>query len=126
MLKTSPLTADDFSQYEKPSIAGQLPVVFENGHRLNELYGHCQKCGHRMEPERFRGSLSRAFAKVAVLSAIGYCEDCNLYSRFHYRFHDDGSRTGTKNGVWTRWVDRPSMIQKVLSFARNIFSVRNL
>lgn len=71
-----------------PPIAQQLPVVFANGSRWDELDGECGGCGQPIPPQLLRGRVSRPIESVVVIEAAGVCRECALLSRFHFRLHN--------------------------------------
>lgn len=101
-------TAAEQEMLHAPSIASQLPVVFENNVRFDRIDAKCVGCGEAIPAEHLRGTITRPFPSVAIMDAIGYCESCNLLSPVHYRLHSDSRLSGrAKDGRWAQWKMRP-------------------
>jgi hypothetical protein len=66
-MKRLPLTSKHRELLAMPTIVSQLPVVFENGMRWSAIACRCYLCDHELPDTKVRGTISRAFPRVAVL-----------------------------------------------------------
>lgn len=96
-----PVSPEMLELFEKPTIASQLPIVFDNGHTLARFEGWCPICHAPLEASEIHGEISRPFPKVAIIQAVGGCRTCNIYVPLFMRYKDDG-RTETRDaeGNW--------------------------
>jgi hypothetical protein len=113
------LTARDLELLEKPTIAEQMPIQFDNGFRWTQLSCNCFRCGQAIADEHVKGMLVRHNPQMVVLEAIGSCASCNLYTRFLYRLYDDKRIMAPRKGRWVTWQVRPATI-----FSRTLQSLR--
>jgi hypothetical protein len=110
-----------------PAVRSGFPLVFASGARWNEMSGCCARCERPIDPDNLRGAVipwgpSHA-VKVYVVRALGYCPRCRLLTPFDYRFHEDMSMTGEKDGEWVRWPPpRPSFWTRSLRFLRSLWA----
>ncbi|WP_224962803.1 hypothetical protein [Geomonas subterranea] len=96
-----PVTPEMLELFEKPTIASQLPIVFDNGHIFARFEGGCTVCRAPVDAEDIHGVITRPFPRVAIVQAIGACRSCKIYVPFFMRYKDDG-RTETRDaaGNW--------------------------
>lgn len=125
-LATRPVNDEDTDLWENPTIAEQLPVVFSNDAQWTDITGHCNGCNEKIPQSHFRGRIDRSWTKVAVVTAIGYCEACQLLTPYHMRLHDDMRMTFEKeHGQWYAVQLKPTFLvaaqHKVTSFFKRIF-----
>lgn len=60
-----------------PPLDYQLPYVFDNGLEFNGFNAQCSGCKQPIELPQLRGALSYVGVNRCMLSAKGYCADCN-------------------------------------------------
>jgi len=78
-----------------------LPVVFENGSRVDKLTIICSCCGSEKQPEEIKASGS-VLPHSASLNIWGICYECRLITPSAVRLRDDGSMlTRDPGGNWT-------------------------
>lgn len=104
-----------------PPVASQMPVVFANGTCWNEITGSCRGCGQSFAESAFRGVVSRPLPSVAVIEAVGLCPHCRLITRFDYRLHSDMRMTGMRNGRWSEWRTRRTLLGAIRRGIRKLF-----
>jgi hypothetical protein len=118
-----PLSAQQIELTQAPSIASQLPIKFDNDSSWDTIAGQCSMCEQDIPDEHLRGNISRPFDNVAVMDAVGWCGECQAWTPFHYRIHNDLAVTGLgRDGKWGRWEPPPpdawqrakTFLQKVL------------
>ena len=102
------LTARDMELLQKPTIAEQMPIQFDNGFRWTQLSCNCYRCGAVISDDRVKGLLVRHNPQLVVLEAIGECKSCNLFTRFLYRLYDDKRIMAPRKGKWVTWQVRPA------------------
>ena len=110
-----PVTDRQRQMMDMPTIASQMPVVFGGNSRWDEFEGYCAECGQSIRMGWLRGRVSRPVPQVAVIEAIGVCEQCLLATEFHYRLHDDMRITGVRNGKWVTWKHEPSWVERLVN-----------
>lgn len=69
-------------------ITQYFPIIFESGHRIDDLAAECKHCHIPFYGNRFRGVVDFKYGNRANVFAIGICE-CGLYEEFIIRFHDE-------------------------------------
>jgi hypothetical protein len=109
----SPLTARDRELAAMQPVASQMPVVFANGTRCDEITGSCFGCCHPILKSALRGVVSRPLPTVAVIECVGLCPSCRLITRFYFRLHSDLRVTGLHNGRWCEWRARRTFIGSI-------------
>lgn len=94
----------------EPSLAEQLPIVFDNGNRWTseQLRARCQFCQKIFPNHRLTGRLIRQTPHMVQMDAIGFCDACRKVTACHYRLYDDQRFEGKNaEGVWTIWTLKP-------------------
>lgn len=91
-----------------PTIAVQMPLLFDNRAVWSSLVGYCDGCGQKLRASEMRGQIVRPTAHMASVEAVGICRHCTLLTRFVYRLHDDMTITGPSphDGKWAKWKGR--------------------
>jgi hypothetical protein len=93
------LTKDDFQSL--PTIASQLPLVFDRGGRWNTVTGHCVVCGRKLRDEEMRGHITRQggtyreVGQTFLMQAWGL--HCGTLSTFEYLLPPDMSMIGRRS-----------------------------
>jgi hypothetical protein len=120
---TRPVKEEDLTVWDNPTIAEQLPVSFSNDAKWTSITGHCNGCAKDIPQSHFRGRIERSWPKVAVVNAIGFCEECQLLTPYHMRLHDDMRMTyEIEHGKWYAVQLKPDGLRsQVLSFFKRIF-----
>lgn len=79
-----------------PTIKSQLPLVFNNGARFEEINGQCNDCHSSIEENNFRGIINynedpivddkgnQLMEDNADMMAYGCCSNCNKITQFRY------------------------------------------
>lgn len=88
-MDTKPASADQLELFHAPSIASQLPVVFDTGFQFTAMQGHCAACQKAFDDQRFNGKVLRPTPHVAEIYAVGHCAVCNMFSEVRFRVYDD-------------------------------------
>lgn len=88
------------------------------------LTGECEFCGKTLAGDLLRGTVSRPIETVAVVEAIAICDKCRIFTRFHYRLHNDMRITGLRNDGWYEVRAKASKASRILRFIRDIFDFR--
>lgn len=84
-----------------PAIIEQLPIVFNNGARLDVYEACCGVCDKYVPPGDFRGSITYPIPSVAVVEALAGCVECNTITHYLHRVRDDLSlQWQESNGEW--------------------------
>lgn len=119
-----PATDAERALLEAPSIASQLPIIFDNKAQFDSIEAKCLSCDQPIAPDQLRGTITRPIPGVAVVDAVGYCKTCNLVTPAHYRLHDDMRLSGrTRDGSWAQWQMRPARRSRIGRFLRWLFSL---
>jgi len=109
------LTERDYQLLKMDTISSYFPIEFSNGAVWEELDGECQSCKKTLPRNKVRGLVSRPFSNVAVVEAVGVCDDCKMLTRYQFRLHDDMSVTGLSGTKWRTWKAKPSFINRMLN-----------
>lgn len=117
---TKPITERERQLLAMPTIASQLPVTFANGVSWTELTGNCNLCKKDIPADLLRGAVSRPFASVAVVEAVGACPSCRVATPFLYRLHDDRRVTGPSRRGWQTWRPEHSLRKQIQRWFRRI------
>jgi hypothetical protein len=122
----SPLSQRDRELWQMPPIYQQLPIGFRNGRSWKAVDGRCYGCGRTIEPEHFRGLVSRPFENVAVLEAVAACRWCSLLTRYLWRLHDDLRITGRRGNEWISCQAKPEagvhlLVGRLTRMLRSLF-----
>ena len=96
------------------SITSYFPIEFSNGAVWEELDGECKSCKNTLPRTMVRGLVSRPFPNVAVVDAVGVCDECKLLTRYHFRLYDDMSITGLSGAKWETWKAKPTIWQRLI------------
>lgn len=103
-----PATDAERALLKAPSIASQLPIIFDNKGQFDSVVANCLSCDQPIAPDQLRGTITRPIPSVAVVDAIGCCKTCNLITPVYYRLHDDMRLSGrARDGSWAQWKMRP-------------------
>lgn len=94
------LTDEQIALWKSPTIAEQLPVLFETGFRFTEATGHCAQCSAGLPNECMHGNVLRPTPHVADIVAMGYCDACKLLTPFRFRVYDDERFATLRNDGW--------------------------
>jgi hypothetical protein len=117
MQQSKPLTPREKELAAMPTIASQLPISFANGSTFDTVEGSCGRCDGTVDKGNLTGSLSHPYPAVFVLEAMAFCPDCNVFSRFDYRLHDDMRMTGKDaSGKWAEWPMKYTLSARIRRF----------
>lgn len=110
-------------QFSKlPTIASQLPLVFKNGARFEEIDGQCNDCHSSLAEENFRGLINyneepvvdekgvQTLEDNADMMAYGCCPNCNKITQFRYLLsapHGELMLTEVNDGVVKNYKSKP-------------------
>lgn len=122
MTQLVPINDTDRELLAQPSIASQMPVVFANGARWDEMTGDCKICCEEIPTENFTGRVTRLMESVATVDAVGVCPTCKIVSRFNYRLHNDMRLSGRTDNGWAQWQFRPTLLARVMKSVKDVFS----
>lgn len=101
-VKTLPINDRHHELYAMSAIQTQMPVMVGT-FCFEEFYPACKQCEASIEPEQFRGQITKPFDNVAILEAVGICPKCRLLTEFFCRFHPDGEISfPSDTGGWRR------------------------
>ncbi len=98
-----------YSLWESPSILSQLPFTFPNGFKWTVFNGYCGECNCPIHSNQLRGRVSNPFPNILTFKAVGFCQDCDLFTSYLYHAHDDMRLTDTNCNVWTpakSWLEK--------------------
>lgn len=101
--------------FEMPSIAEQMPVVFDNGNGWEDFDGYCGTCDKEIKPDLLRGSVTKPFSNVAVLHAVGVCQDCDKCTCYNYRLYPDMRISGIVGDKWAEWKTEITLWDRLFS-----------
>lgn len=99
-METTTASAEQIELFNAPSIASQLPVVFDTGFKFMEARGCCSACNKEFPEQNFNGKVLRPTSHVAEIFALGYCAECNLLSEVRFRMYDDQRFMMRRNNGW--------------------------
>jgi hypothetical protein len=91
-----------------PTVASQMPVTFSNGSSIHQFKGECSGCDCELVDDSVHGAVVKHSGSMFAVEACGVCHDCNLVTRFVYRFHDDMTITGPRGNGWHTWGGKKS------------------
>ena len=100
MESVTTISAEQIELFESPSIASQLPVVFNTGFSFTEARTRCCSCQVEFPEEKFNGKVLRQTPHVAEVFALGHCVGCNLFSEVRFRMYDDKRFTILQKNGW--------------------------
>ena len=112
-MNRSPLTDRHKELLGMPTIASQLPVIFNNGMKWTVINCSCSGCNADIPHEKVRGSFSMAFPRVAVLNAVGVCDACKLLTEYSWRLHEDRRITVLTNQGWKTRKAHPTAWERL-------------
>jgi hypothetical protein len=78
----------------------QFPIVFENGHKIEQVGFWCRYCGSIPPHKDLFGTVSRLIEPVADVSARFVCEKCGKESHYRIRLKHDRTYQYIKHGEW--------------------------
>lgn len=120
--KSKKLSKETIELLEQPSIASQLPIVFNEDGQWDEFSGECNGCHKPIPQEALRGTIDRSWPNVATVTAAGFCRPCLLVTPFKFRVHSDMRMTFPRNGVWHEATPQPDGLwQQLLQFIKKAF-----
>ena len=87
-------SVDEFRR--RPTVAASFPLRFPNGAKWTEFRGRCCKCDVVFGVEDMRGdvvpvaddSYRTHDVQAFYIDALGYCEECELFTPFQYLLPD--------------------------------------
>lgn len=85
-----------------PTLAGEFPISFNNGFRINTLLFWCPSCNSSAPLARVHGYISRIVDGVADITAAMKCS-CGKITSYRIRLRDDKSFSYFNNN---RWIDK--------------------
>jgi hypothetical protein len=115
----TPLTARDRELLAMPTLISQFPIFFDNNVCFGKIEGVCICCGKKLRQDCVRGLVSRPIPSVAVIEAVGVCNDCKLITRMDYRLHNDKRVTGLRTDGWKTWRPAPTLWERVSAIFKN-------
>ncbi|HEY3307181.1 MAG TPA: hypothetical protein VGJ93_01885 [Desulfuromonadaceae bacterium] len=89
-----------------PTLAGQFPINFRNGFRINTLLFWCPSCNSSAPLAKVHGYISRIVEGVADVTAAMRCS-CGKITRYRIRLRDDKSFSYLNNN---RWIDKTIVV----------------
>lgn len=107
------LTDEQIALWKSPTIAEQLPVLFDTGFRFTEATGHCAQCRAGLPNDCMHGNVLRPTPHVADIVAMGYCDACKLLTPFRFRVYDDERFTTLRNDGWYEGRMRRSRAERI-------------
>lgn len=113
------LTDEQIALWKSPTIAEQLPVLFDTGFRFTEATGHCAQCRAGLPNECMHGNVLRPTPHVADIVAMGYCDACKLLTPFRFRVYDDERFTTLRNDGWYEGRMRRSRADRIKARAKS-------
>lgn len=121
-VSSRPIRQEERDRFAKESpVSSLLPLLLPDGVTVCELTGDCIQCGKPIREDLFRGSFSE-IGGVVTLEAQGNCLDCQLVTRFRWRFRPDGTIDSVnKNGEWVRskWIGK-NPVRRVYDQVRSL------
>lgn len=98
---------DNVELWESGPIHAAFPIKVGTM-TYTEIQGHCAFCNQLIQPDYFRGKVTRVLPEVVEVRAVGICTDCQKASLFHYRLESDATFSGkNQDGKWARWSMKP-------------------
>lgn len=91
---------------DAPSLAGEFPISFNNGFRINTLLFWCPSCNSSTPLAKVHGYISRIVEGVADVTAAMKCS-CGQITKYRIRLRDDRSFSYLNNN---RWIDRTIVV----------------
>ena len=109
----SPLSSRDRELVQMAPIESHFPIRYRNKNTWTELRGCCNGCGREIASSALRGMVSHPTERVAIVDAVGVCDECKLLTRFFYRLHDDMRVSTIRDGKWVAFRAKPSVMDRV-------------
>lgn len=116
-------TEHDHAILASPSLNEQLPIQFDTGVVVETFSGGCQGCGRELGSELIYAQIRWPIGKrMAELEGLGYCEPCQLLTRYQARFYNDGRYLVYHSGGWHTYAIEaappPNGWQRLLGWLR--------
>lgn len=107
-----PLESEHRALLAMESIERHLPIRV--GKRIWSNFGfHCSVCRSPIPSRQVHGQVTSPVPDVAVMEALGTCQQCQIGTPFYYRFNADGTVTKPEDfrriGAWQPWLLKPEL-----------------
>lgn len=99
-----------------PSLAGQFPIEFANGFRINTILFWCTACYAVTPLANVHGLISRIIEGVADITAVTKCS-CGGITKYRIRLRDDGTFSYQEG---SHWVNRTTVLPMPKNILRKI------
>lgn len=118
-IRTEPACERDLELFASPSIQEQMPITLASGNTWTGYEGNCQQCERPIDQTLLRGNVRCLLPTIAEIEAVGYCNECQLVTRFFHRLHNDMRITGPTLKGWAECRPQQSFLLKLMTWLKN-------
>lgn len=120
-MTTSAFNADDHELLKEPTLDTQFPISFKTGFKFTGMQGQCSMCHKQIGSEHIHGRMQQHTLSMVEVRALGKCQGCNIYTRFHYRVYDDHRFMLHLNTGWEEYSMQLNRADRVTNKIKKAF-----